>query len=215
MGFFDSSSSSATSNTSTSTTTTSTDKRQVADGGAVSISGDTGGPLNVTNTNYTLDANLAGETSRDSAVVAMNAVNDGTTVALSGINLAGQTVATNSTDYGALLDATLKIANGAKQLAEDNYSAGASMVQSGNQSLKDLSTMNLGAFTQLLNAGNDMFKSNDATFQKELGLAATLSSSAQSAYGDATAQANGTKTIVLAGLAVVGIVAAVFLSKRN
>lgn len=65
----------------------------------------------------------------------------------------------------------------------------------------------------VLALADNLFKGTQSTMQANVSLARDLASGASSAYSDATSQASGTKNIVMVGLAVVGLAAAMAFTK--
>lgn len=68
-------------------------------------------------------------------------------------------------------------------------------------------------FDSLLAVADNLFSSQRKTTDANLAMAGQLSSAAQNSYSDATAQATGNKSLILAALAVVGVVA--FMSMKK
>lgn len=78
--------------------------------------------------------------------------------------------------------------------------------------LAGLSNNNTNSALVLALADN-LFKGTQSTMQANLSLARDLAGGASAAYSDATSQASGTKNIVMVGLAVVGLAAALAFAK--
>jgi len=181
-GFGGDSSSSSTTNEIT--TTTNTDRRLVTDGGSTAVSGDANS-VSVVNNTSTTDAGAV-SAGRD---IALAASNNQTTASL------------------ALIDATNQLAAQQAGMAAANAATARQIADRGAQAVSDLANTSASTFSNLLSSMVKLFNVNQQSLSDNMDLTKTLNSSAQSAYADATSQANGTKVLMMVGIAAVAVVA--------
>lgn len=229
LGLFggDEANSSSSSNTYDTTTTTNTDRRLVTDGGSIGISSDSS-QIDINTNTYTVDAG-----SVDAAVaLGVTAINDGallgymTTSAALGtaanvidnaINGAfgglAQVSADNATNTANLITGAMALGANARDMAASGNALAAQVSADGLGTLRDLTRSASDQYADLLNTTQGMFSRIATTEQANMDLTRELARGASSAYADATAQATGSKTLMLVGLAVVGVVAVSLLKK--
>ncbi len=194
-----SSSSSSTSNT---TTTTAIDGRMVNDNGSLGIN-TTGSQNSSLNVNMIDSGTVsAATTMAQGAFDLADSLGTGALVTGGTLGLAGLDVGADAIRMG------FQLASGVADGAADTVNNAAAVISAqGNRQSQDFQTL-LAATAAL---GSTMTR----TMESNTTLARDMVGASNRAFSDATAQANGSKNLVLAGLAVVGIAAVIAFEKRG
>lgn len=217
--------SSSSSSETTTVVTTNTDKRLVVDGMSTGLSFDHSSSNNITLTDAGA-VKAAGDVSAAALKMAGGAV---TTVS----NTLNDVVSNALATVGITTSGALGTANTALNTVNDvNSNSLAAMGVTASQAInsaaatsKTLMTeatrimnrqaeTNASSFSTLLDTMLELNRGSNAAAAANIGLTKDLAASANSAYADATATASGTKNIVLAGLAVVGLAVVMMMGKH-
>lgn len=208
-GLFSSESKKSTSTNSTATTYA--DSRMVNDGGSFGLNTSGASQSGTNNTTVlnvaTLDNGAIGG-AFDVAKQALMANSDVASNAIAGMGIVSTNALNTVNDVSANSLASMGIVSSrAFDTADHLFNAVGQMI-SGQQQMTDTSLKSVsGAMTELNRQAVSAMNSN-------VSLARDLASSANQAYSDATTQASGTKNIVMVGLVVVGLAAAVAFWKK-
>lgn len=198
----DSSSSQATSSNTT-TTNTYTDSRMVVDGGGLGVNTAGGAANLVVNNSTTTTDGGALAAGRDISLAGLTAARD---VSITALN-------DNAFNTASIVAATSKLGDQTVQTLALNTNLANSIAANGLAAVKAAGASNASSFKDLLSAGLSMFASNNKAAAANLDLTEHLADGASAAYANATAEATGSKKLVIVGIVVVGVVAAFALSK--
>jgi hypothetical protein len=202
--------SSTASDSDTTTLTEYVDSRMVTDGGSVGVNTG-GGNATVTTINNTVDSDVTIAALNDNAFNTASIVAAATALNAQGLQSQQLNV-----------DLTRQIAGGAAGLINQSMSLvdsinerSTNLVDSINErgagQIRDIGAAQTRGFESLLDAGLDMFRASNVYARDNLDLTQHLADSAASAYSNATAEATGSKKMVIVGMVAVAIVAAVAL----